>query len=280
MRILILFLLAASLSMAAPPARIVSTAPSFTETLFALDAGSRVVAVSTFCHYPAEVNRLPRIGTYLKPNVEAITRLKPDLVLVHAEQKQVVQQFESLGIRVLAVRNNSLDEVFQSIRDIAKAIESPSRGTSLEQSIHQRLAAIAEAAKRRPVRSLLFVVGRTPGSLDGMIAVGRGSFLNELIRMAGGRNVLADSPVSYPKISLEAVIRLNPDVIVDMGEMAETTGVTEPHKQNVVRLWRSQPSIRASAEGHVYAVASDIYVVPGPRMAEAAEAFARMLQGK
>ncbi|WP_031499430.1 ABC transporter substrate-binding protein [Bryobacter aggregatus] len=273
MRFLIFFLLAFS-AFGAAPQRIVSTAPSFTETLFALGAGPQVVAVSTYCHYPAEVNQLPRIGSYLKPNVEAIVRLKPDLLIVHAEQKQTLQQFAALGIRVLPVRNNSLEEVFLSIGEMAKALEIPERGVRLEKSIKTRLAAIEQAAKARPQKSLLFVVGRTPGTLDGMVAVGKGSFLNELMRIAGGRNVLSDSPVTYPKISLESVIRLHPDIIVDMGDMAETTGVSEDHKRAVVKLWTDRFGARP-----VYAVASDIFVVPGPRMAEAAEAFARMLQG-
>jgi len=122
---------------------------------------------------------------------------------------------------------------------------------------------------------LLFIVGRTPGTLEGMIAVGRGSFLNELIRIAGGRNVFSDSPVTYPSISMESVVRLAPDVVVDMGDMSETTGVTEAHKRAVTQLWKSQPGVRAN----IHAVASDIFVVPGPRIAEAAEAFAKMLQG-
>ncbi len=109
--------------------------------------------------------------------------------------------------------------------------------------------------------------------------MGKGSFLNELIRLAGGRNSLYDSPVSYPRISLETVIRLDPDVIVDMGDMAETVGVTEAHKQLVVKLWHGQPAVRAARESHVFAVAADIFVVPGPRIAEAAEAFAGMLHG-
>lgn len=259
------------------PNRIVSTAPSFTETLFALGAGPRVVAVSQFCHFPAEVEKLPRVGSYLEPNIEAIARLQPDLVLVHAEQKRAVTQLNSLGLKTLALTNTGLEDTFASVRQIGAAIGSPARGVELERSIRAKLRFIEQRFAGRPRRSLLFVVGRTPGRLDGMIAVGKGSFLNELIRVAGGRNVLADSPVTYPRISIEGVMRLDPDVIVDMGDMAVTTGVTEEHKASVVRLWRAQQGIRAAVSERVFAVAADIYVVPGPRVTEAAEAFARML---
>ena len=279
MRSLVLILASAAAVLAAPPMRIVSTAPSFTETAFALGAGDRVVAVSTYCHYPEKANQLPRIGSYLKPNVEAIARLRPDLVLVHAEQVQIIEQFKALGLRVLPLRNNTLEEVMKSMRELGAALEIPASAVLLEQSIRARLKKLENSSRGKKPVSILFVVGRTPGKLDGMVVVGKGSFLNELIRVAGGRNVMANSPVTYPKISIEAVLRLDPDVIVDMGDMAETTGVTEQHMLAVEQVWKDQPGIRAARQGRVFAVAADIFVVPGPRVGEAAEAFSRMLHG-
>ena len=116
-------------------------------------------------------------------------------------------------------------------------------------------------------------------SFAAMIAVGRGSFLNELIRIAGGRNIFHDSPVTYPQISLETVIRLDPDVIVDMGDMSETTSVTPQQKAAVERMWKARKGVRAAQQNRIFAVAADIFVVPGPRVIDAAEAFARMLEG-
>ena len=280
MRLMFLYVLISVASAAGQtPKRIVSTAPSFTETLFALGAGDRVLAVSTYCHYPPEVDKLPRIGSYLQPNIEAIARLQPELVLVHAEQKQALAQLARLGVLTLALRNTNLEDTFKSIRDMAAATGLDRRGVELEHEMRAKLTAIEKRAAGKPRRSLLFVVGRSPGRLDGMIAVGKGSFLNEIIRIAGGQNVLADSPVAYPRISLEAVLRMNPDVIVDMGDMAETIGVTERHKAAVVKLWGAQSGLRAVVRKNVFAVAADIFVVPGPRVTEAAEAFSQMLFG-
>lgn len=274
----LVFLLLSSLAAFAAPQRIVSTAPSFTETLFAIGAGDRVVAVSTYCHYPEAANKLPRVGSYLQPNVEAIARMQPDLVLVHAEQKTTLTQLAGLGIKTLALKNTNLEDTLRTALEIGAAVGLPDRGSALEKGIRAKLAAIEERSAGKTRRTLLFIVGRTPGRLDGMIAVGKGSFLNEVIRIAGGRNVLFDSPVAYPRISMEAVLRLAPDVIVDMGDMAVTTGVTEKHKRSVVSLWESQQAIAAVTKKKVFAVAADIFVVPGPRVAEAAEAFAAMLQ--
>jgi iron complex transport system substrate-binding protein len=124
---------------------------------------------------------------------------------------------------------------------------------------------------------MLFLVGRSPNALEGLIAAGRASYLNELITVAGGVNIFRDAPTAYPKVSLEEILARDPEVIVDMGEMARTAGVTEADKQRVLRLWDRYPSLTAVRTRHVFAVAADIFVVPGPRMVEAAREFARML---
>src|SRR5882672_3692240 len=99
-----------ALALDAQPRRIVSTAPSFTETVYAIGAGDRVVGVSVHCHFPKEVETVAKVGTYIRPNVEAIVRLKPDLVLVHKEQPDAAAQLKRLGITTLALTNTSLDD--------------------------------------------------------------------------------------------------------------------------------------------------------------------------
>ena len=274
-KLLSLFVLA--LTIDAEPRRIISTAPSFTETVYAIGAGDRVVGVSVHCHFPKEVEAVAKVGSYIRPNIEAIVRLKPDLVLVHKEQREVGAQLNRLGITTLALTNTSLDDTFTSIREVGAVLGMTAQAGRLEQSIRGRLEALRRTTSEQPRKRLLFVVGRTPGRLEGLVAVGKGSFLNELIAIAGGRNALADSLVTYPRISVEAVLRIDPDVIVDMGDMADTVGVTEAHKQDVLKLWQRQADLKAVRSGRVYAVAADIFVVPGPRIAEAAEAFAKML---
>jgi iron complex transport system substrate-binding protein len=267
-------LLAAVAALSAQPRRIVSTSPSITETLFALGLGDRVVGVSQHCHYPPEATKRPKVGSYLRPNVEAIVGLRPDLVILQANTPEsVAGQLERVKLPVLQVEHGDLESMFAGIRAIAARCGVPDHGAKLESDIRARLSAVRARTANLPRRSLVFIVGRNPGSLDNLIAVGKGSYLNELIAIAGGVNALAGNALPYPKLSLESMLGLNPDVLVDMGDMAETTGVTEAHKQEIVALWRRRPALKS----RVYAVASDIFVVPGPRVAEAAEAFARML---
>ncbi len=276
MRLLSL-LLACGAALAAPPVRIISTAPSITETLFALGLGDRVIGVSNYCHYPREALARPKVGSYLRPNVEQIVALKPDLVILQKIPNGSAEQLERMNLRVLVVDHGNLQKMFGSIRAIGGATGAAPKAEAVIREMETQLARIRARTRNLPRRSLLFVVGRTPGRLEGLIAVGKGSYLNELMDAAGGQNVLADSISEYPRVSLETVLARNPDVVVDMGDMADTVTVTEAHKQRVVALWGQRPSLKAVANKRVFAVASDIYVVPGPRIAEAALAFARML---
>ncbi len=278
MRILIALVMAGFTLPARQPQRIVSTSPSITETLFALGVGSRVVGVSTYCHFPAEVNKLPKVGTFLKPNVEVIARLKPDLVIVQRLPNPVRAQLQGLSIPVAEFDSKGdLRQNLDSILSIGKAAGVEPAARALISRIEGRLAALRSKNAGRNPRSVVFIVGRNPGELQGLVVVGAGSYLSELLEIAGGKNVFADSKQAYVKVSLESLLRRNPEVLIDMGEMADTTGVTEMAKQKVIHLWATRTTLTAVRERRVYAVASDIFVVPGPRMGDAAEAFAKLL---
>jgi iron complex transport system substrate-binding protein len=273
----VIVLLAIAGTLSAQPKRIVSTAPSITETLFALGLGDRVVGVSTYCHYPSEAASRRRIGTYLRPNVEAIIALRPDLVVLQSMPNGSGPQLARMKLNLLEVNHGNLEDSLAAIQSIGNRCGVSERAAKLILEMRGRLDAIRRRTAGAPRRSLVFIVGRNPGSLDGLVAVGKGSYLNELIEIAGGVNALAGTPLAYPKISLESLLGMNPDVLVDMGDMADTVNVTEQHKREVVALWGRYPALKAVASTRVYAVASDVFVVPGPRIVEAARAFERML---
>lgn len=270
-----LALLVLSATLALAQNRIVSTSPAITETLYALGAGDRVIGVSAYCHYPPEVTSKPKVGSWLRPNTEMIVRLKPDLVIVERLPNQVLADLHGSGIRLVPVIIGDISANLKLIETVAGATGTRERGARLIDSIRSSLSRIETETKPLKTQTVIFIVGRTPGRLDGMVAVGKGSYLNELLAIAGARNLLSDSVLAYPKISLEAIVRLKPDVIIDMGDMAETQGVSEEHKRSVVELWKSRPEVRS----RVHAVANDIFVVPGPRMVDAAREFRKLIHG-
>jgi iron complex transport system substrate-binding protein len=262
----------------AAPQRIISTAPSVTEMLYALGVGDRVVGVTSFCHFPPEVRKKPQIGTYLDPNIEAILGLRPDLVVTLHEHGSLRDQLERVGLKVLAIQHNDLAGIETSLLELAEALGEPAAGEREAAKIRKGLADVRERAASLPKRKTIFVIGRTPGTVQDLMVVGKGPFLNELIDMAGGENMFRNTFGFYPRIPREEIYAGSPEVIIDMGDMAVTDGVTEEHKKSVVALWvQAFPKLPAVRESRVYAVAADHFVVPGPRVVEAAQDLLRMI---
>jgi len=260
-----------------PPQRIVSTAPSITEVLFALGLGDRVVGVTRFCRYPPEAQTKAKVGDYINPNLETIASLRPDLVIVQTNPVRLSERLTALHLRPLEVNQENIAAIYNSIRAIGEATGAADRADRLIARIREGLESVrARAAPLRRV-GMMFVVGRAPNRLDGLIVAGRASYLNEIIELAGGTNVFHDAVAAYPAISLEQVIARRPEVIVDMGDMSEVSGVSEDHKRAVVELWRGARAAAAMKPRDVYAVASEIFTVPGPRVVDAARAFFDML---
>jgi iron complex transport system substrate-binding protein len=266
---------------AAGPSRIVSTSPSITETLFALGLGDRVVGVSTYCRFPPQVATLPKVGSFLKPDAELIAGLRPDLVVVHEAGTGLDRRLASLRIPFIVVDGGSLASAFSSMRHIATAAGVPERADTLIGDVQRRLDAIRRAGSARPARRVLFIIGRRPGMLADLIAIGPGSYINELIEIAGGTNVMAIAgQPEYPRISMETVLRLNPDVIVDTVDMGDTDAERRDRQPVNERLWRAFGMLTAVKTQQVHAATTDALVVPGPRVVEAAEWVATMLRGE
>jgi iron complex transport system substrate-binding protein len=245
----------------------VSTFPSVTESVFALGAGEHVVGVSNYCRYPAAVLSLPKIGTYTKPDPERIALLRPDMVIIQKTAAGLADRLSALGIPHVEVKVGSLAEVFTMIGDIGRAVGLPERAEKLNGEIRARLSAVrAETAgKTRP--SVMIVVGRTPGLLTNLVAVGPGAYLGELLEIAGGANVLTESTIAYPHISLETVVRLNPDVILDLSLMGDSNAQEERLRQP----WLSHRELSAVRSAKIFGLTSEVLVTPGPRVVDAVE---------
>jgi len=124
---------------------------------------------------------------------------------------------------------------------------------------------------------MMLVVGRTPGRLDGLIVVGKASYLNEVIELAGGENVFHDARAAYPQVSLEEVIARNAEVIVDMGDMGDNVAVSPEQVREVIALWQRASSVLAVRQHRIFPIAPDGFLVPGPRVVDAARALLAML---
>ncbi|HVM98236.1 MAG TPA: cobalamin-binding protein [Candidatus Acidoferrales bacterium] len=271
----LLLLVVACLAVAHPvfaePQRIISLAPSVTETLFALGVGDRVVGVSVYCDYPPEATKIDRVGNFLTPNVEAIVAKKPDLIIAVPSpgNQNPVETLRRLGFEVLLVDPNTIAQIETSIVTIAAAIGRDAAGAALVASIEQRLTALRDRLATAPQRKVLMVVGQTP-----LIAVGAGTFQDEFIRMAHGVNLGAEAGGSWPHVSIELVIAAAPEVIIDttMGN-EERTGSGAS-----LEFWSAFPTLPAVQRRRVYGYKQYHLLRPGPRLPEAFEAIARFVQ--
>jgi iron complex transport system substrate-binding protein len=251
---------------AAPEQRIVSLAPSVTETLFALGAGDQVVGVSRYCDYPPEVLKLPKVGTFLTPNVEAIAALRPTIVigLLLSSERRQIRALNAMGIPTLLVSDQSLAEIEASIARIGERLGRRSDAARLLARMRARMRAVGERLADAPRVRTLMLVGHQP-----IVAVGRGTYLGEIIELARGDNIAARSAQAWPRLSVEYVIAMRPEVILD-GQMGNDPVAP-------AGFWSKYSTIPAVRANRVHAYPQDPILHPGPRVWQSLEIIAARL---
>ena len=261
---------------AAPPQRIVSLAPSLTETLFALGVGDRVVGVTRYCAHPPAVRGLPRVGGHLDPSYEAIVALEPDLVVMIPSSEASERRLRSLGVPVLRVDQHDVDGVLDSITVLAGACGVEEHGAALRRDIERRLEAAARAAAGRERPRTVVVVGHEigAGAVRSVWAAGPETFYDGVLELAGGVNAVEGGVVRYPELSREGLAALDPDVVIDVVAGVEERGMD---LERIRAGWRALTELRAVREGRVRVLEGDVMVVPGPRLPEMVAAVAAAL---
>ncbi len=245
------------------PRRIISLSPNVTEILFAIGLGERVVGVTDVCKYPPEARAKPHVGTFPMPNIEQIVMLKPDLIILLPSYGETIDKFESLGLRMLVVKNDSIQDVLESIEEIATVTGANKAGQMLTDDIMQELERLREQRESRPHRCVLFVVGKNPGTLQQIYAVGPGTFLDEMLQAAGGENILADAVSSYPIVSKEEIIARDPEVILD-ASIGESP--SEEQRRINLQLWKQLQTVSAVKHQRIYFIEDSQITIPGPRI--------------
>lgn len=248
------------------PKRIISLAPNITEILFALDAGERVVGVTEFSNYPPEAQKLPKVGTYIKPNIERMVELSPDLVIATADgdKEGEVKKLDSLGIPVYVINPTDIKGILETIREVGELIGSTDEATEFATGMEKRIRDVRERVSGFPRVRVLLELG-----IDPIITISSSTFQDDLIGLAGGINIAAGERVRYPRFSIEEVIVREPNVII----ITSMTSV-EDHGQGFKR-WSRWETIPAVRDGRVYLIDSDIIDRPSPRIVDGLEALAR-----
>jgi iron complex transport system substrate-binding protein len=252
---------------AAPVARIVSVAPSSTEIVFALGAGDRLVAVDDFSDFPAEAKTLPKVGGF-RTSPEKILSFQPDLVLA-ITTGNLAPALEAQGQRVVIFDPADIDGVYKNIELLGKILDREAAARDIIQRMRARIGAVAERAKiaaSRP-RVLHEIDASDPTKI---YVAGPGNFIDAMIGIAGGTNVAGSAQTKFPQLSVEEIIRSNPEVIV----LSDATFGASPDVVSARPGWSAIDAVRTS---RVYPINPDIVSRPGPRLAEGVETYAKLL---
>lgn len=255
-----------------PPHRIVSLAPTLTEDLFAIGAGSLVVGDTDFCDYPEAARTLPKIGgiTARTIHMEGLLALRPDLVISMGDgQQPVIDTLRRLGVRVEVVKSDALEDSFQALRRLGELTGHQPEADRRIAEMRRRIAQVRQAVEAIPAEKrprVFYQIWDKP-----LMTAGRTSFIGELIELAGGTNIFADLQGDYPQVSAEAVLQRDPEVIL----APDHHGARLTAAQLVARpAWQHITAVR-SRRYHV--IDGDMVSRAGPRLVDALESFARLL---
>jgi iron complex transport system substrate-binding protein len=256
--------------------RIVSMAPSITETLFALGLGDRVVGVTQFCQYPPEAQRLPKVGGYHNPNLEALVALKPDLVVMLVEHEELMPALQELGLKCLVVCHQNVEGILDSISTIGAALDKQAEADKIVADIQARIDRVRRKTAGLDRPRVMFAIRQTAGSgrLEDVTVAAANGFFDKVIALCGGQNACRDLAAPFPVVSREGLQWINPQVIIDL---VPPLSPTELDKRTILQDWEQVAEVEAVRSGRVYVLRDDFASIPGPRFILLVEKLARLL---
>ncbi|WP_051261293.1 ABC transporter substrate-binding protein [Desulfovibrio inopinatus] len=248
------------------PQRVICLAPSVTEIVYALGRSDVVKGATVYSNYPEAAKELPRVGTYIRPDVERIVALEPDLCLgiVEMTPPEVIERLKSFNLPVVLVKSNTLNAVLSSITTLGNVLGASDRAAALVFTLQETMDRMKTTYSNSPKPKVLYQIGNTP-----MYTACRDTFINELIEIAGGHNVCL-SIKGYPQLTREQAVVFMPEVILipTMGQ-----GEFEAAKEQ----WQSWPEVPAVRDDRIYILDSDLFDRPGPRIAQGIQQLAKMI---
>jgi iron complex transport system substrate-binding protein len=269
--IVALFRVALAAGPASPPKRIVSLAPSMTEILYALGLGDNIVGVTTFCDYPEEAKKKPKIGGMSNPSLEAVISLKPDVVVLTTDgnPREFEERLVSLKIKTFVFQARRLAELPQGIRELGAALGVKNRADKLAQEIESGIDKIKKSSLvPRPSsvgKKVIFIVWPEP-----LIVAGPGTVIDDAIALLGDENIAAVAKTAYPKFSIEEVIHQAPDIIVIGKGHVNMKEIS----QGVLKRMTSVPAVKNGSVCYV----SDRLFRLGPRVIKGIEELSECLK--
>ncbi|MEO8194673.1 MAG: helical backbone metal receptor [Gemmatimonadales bacterium] len=245
------------------PTRVVSLNPATTDLVFALGAGDRLVGRTHWDLYPDSAKLVPDLGTGLRPNVEVVLGARPDLVILYAsnDNRAAASELRAAGVNTLSLKIDHIADFHRATRLIARLLGDSARGAVVSDSVERTLRRVRDATSALPKPKVFWHIWDAP-----LITIARGSYMNELIEIAGGTNVYGDRPESSPAVSIEDVLKRDPQYFITGPEGAKKIA-SDPR-------WSQAPAVR---KGNILVVDTTIVGRPSVRLGEAALSLAKLL---
>ncbi len=257
---------------AGKPERIVSLSPNLTHMIYALGELEKVVGVTLYSDFPPKAKELPNVGGWINPNYEAILALRPDLVVLMKDQDTIFgAKIRELGLKTLVTdSNDSVNDILSTITLLGKVLGKEGEAEVVVSDIESKLNGIRQKTEGAPRKKVLLIVGRNPGTLEDIYVIGRNNYINELIEIAGGENAVDNNRLSI-KITKEAILTLDPDVIIEINHEKVDK------EAEILGTWNTLAQSRAVKEGQVYILPSTVVLHPSQTIVEGAEVLSGVL---
>lgn len=244
--------------------RIITLAPGLTEIVFSLGKGKNIVGNTKFCDFPEQAKKIKKIGGYLDLNLEILIDLKPDIIIFYPEHYNKIKILKDKA-ELLIVKHKTLKDIFDSIQLISEKVGEIERGKSIISKIKKTLMNIRlRTLKKRKFKTLL-IVGRNPDQLTNITIVGKNDFLNEILEISGGKNAY-NGEIPYPNISIESVVYMNPDFIIEFSNL-----YSDKKRKKIQNIWAKYDIITAVKKKRIKITIDLFLLKPGPRVGEIAK---------
>lgn len=230
------------------------------------------MGVSAFSSYPPQARETTNIGGIFNPNRERITTLRPDLIITQGKHEAMAKLCREQDIRFLSVKIDSLADIPQAVTFLGKELQAEEKAAAVAQKLVRELASIRERTQSLPKKKVFLTLGHTPGDLMGLMTTGPGTFLNELITIAGGENIFNDAAGDYPHISKEALVMRQPEIIIEVFP----EGFTANNRSLLRQDWDRLASLPAVKAGNIHFLSDDYLLIPGIRITQTAEKLAKI----
>ncbi|NLD04660.1 MAG: ABC transporter substrate-binding protein [Synergistaceae bacterium] len=271
---------------AASPKRIISMTPVGTETLFALGLGDRVIGVTNFCDYPAEATKKLKMGDFAALNFETLMSMKTDLLILQDIHKQFTPQLDRLKIPYLVMKQDTIDEICDSIIKLGKICSAQDKAQELVSGIRADVKLVTSKVKGLKKPKVLLCVSRelSEYQINTFYVAGNNNFYVEMIALAGGENAVKEKKISYPQVSLEGLMTINPNVIIDLvGDKTfyhskDSIDVDTIFNEKYLKgQWQRSAKVDAVNKGRIYIMQGTLYLRPGARSGKILKAFAKAI---